>query len=251
MTNEELAIHIADGNRELIGELYQRNYGVLYKLAYRYYTLYSDRCISAGVTLEDMMSECYFAVYTAAKSYAKGKREYKFTSYLKYATLQYFQQMAGTRTEKQRNEPLNSCKSLDVPIEGTEDLTLADTIEDIDAAEKADDLIDSLAYGEVFPEVKRVLADEPEQYDTIYAIYHDNISPSEWARMKGVPLQAIRSQREKAFRELRKEDRSAYLRSLYEDIISSSYRKGGLKAFRNSWTSSVEWAVLQRDNITE
>ena len=248
MTNEELAIHIADGNKELIGELYQRNYGILHKLAYRYYTLYSVRCISAGVTLDDMLNECYFAVYTAAKSYAKGTREFKFVSYLRYATLQYFQQMAGTRTERQRKEPLNSCKSLDVPIEGTEGLTLADTIEDIDAEEKADALIDRLAYGEVFPEVKRVLADEPEQYNTIYAIYHNNISPSEWARMKDVPLQTIRNQREKAFRELRKPSKSKYLRSLYEEIISSSYYMGGLKKFNHTHTSCVEWAVIQIDN---
>lgn len=249
MTNEELAIHIADGNKELIGELYQRNYGVLYKLAYRYYTLYSDRCISAGVTLDDMLNECYFAVYTAAKSYAKGKREYKFVSYLRYATLQYFQQMAGTRTERQRKEPLNSCKSLDVPIEGTEGLTLADTIEDSDAAEKADALIDRLAYGEVFPEVKRVLADEPEQYNTIYAIYHDNISASEWARIQELPLKDIRNQRDKAFRELRKPSKSKYLHSLYKDIISSSYNKGGFNAFKNTHTSSVEWAVMKADEV--
>ena len=247
MTNEELAIHIADGNKELIGELYQRNYGVLYKLAYRYYTLYSDRCISAGVTLDDMMNECYFAVYTAAKSYAKGKREYKFVSYLRYATLQYFQQMAGTRTGRQRKEPLNSCKSLDVPIEGTEGLTLAGTVEDIDAAEKADALIDRLAYGEVFPEVKRILADEPEKYNTIYALYHDNISRSEWARITGVTPQAVRWQREAAFRLLRR-SKSKYLHSLYEEIISSSYYMGGLNKFKHTHTSSVEWAVIQIDS---
>lgn len=62
MTNEELAIHIADGKTNLIGELYQQNRGLLYKHAYRFYVLHSDRCMSAGVTLDDMMNECYFAV---------------------------------------------------------------------------------------------------------------------------------------------------------------------------------------------
>lgn len=248
MTNEELAIRIAEGDRDLIGELYQRNKGLLYKHAHRFYVLHSDRCISAGVTLDDMMNECYFAVYTAARSYAKGKREFKFTSYLRYATLQYFQQMAGTRTERQRKEPLNSCKSLDTPIEGTDGLTLADTVEDTDAAEKADALIDRLAYGEVFPEVKRVLADEPRQYEIIYAMYHDNMSQEEVARLQGVSREAIRQQKVKALRELRKPSKSKYLHSLYEDIIGSSYQRGGLTAFKNTHTSSVEWAVINIDN---
>lgn len=249
MTNEELALHIAEGETDLIGELYQQNRGLLYKYAHRFYVLHSERCTSAGVTLEDMMNECYFAVYNAAKSYAKGTREFKFTSYLRYATLQYFQQMAGTRTERQRKEPLNSCKSLDTPIEGTDGLTLADTVEDIEAAEKADTLIDRLAYAEVFPEVKRILADEPEKYNTVYAIYHDNISASEWARIHDVPLQDIRKQREKAFRELRKPSKSKYLRSLYEDIISSSYQRSGLNKFKHTHTSSVEWAVMKADEV--
>lgn len=248
MTNEELALHIADGNRGLIGELYQQNKGLLYKHAYRFYVLHSERCICAGVTLDDMMNECYFAVYTAAKSYAKGKRKYKFTSYLYYSTLNYFLQMAGIRTERQRKEPLNSCKSLDAPIEGTDGLMLADTIEDIQAAEKADTLIDRLAYSDVFPEVKRILVDEPEKYNTIYAIYHDNISASELSRCKGVTKEAIRQQKQNAFRLLRR-SKSKYLRSLYEDVISSSYQRSGLSAFKNTRTSSVEWAVMKADEV--
>lgn len=219
MTNEELAIHIADGNSELIGELYQKTYGILRKLAYRYYVLYYDRCISAGVTLDDMVSECYFAVYTAARSYAKGKKEFKFNSYLRYATLQYFQQLSGTRTEKQRNEPLNTCKSLDIPIEGTDGLTLADAIEDINAAEKADALIDNVAYSKVFPEVKRVLSDEPQMYDIIYSLYHDKRTVKEVSELQGVSSAVIRQQREKAFRKLRQPGKSEYLSNLYEDII--------------------------------
>lgn len=245
LTNEELAIHIADGSKDLVGELYQRNRGLLYKHAYRFYVLHSDRCISAGVTLDDMLNECYFAVYTAAKSYAKGERQYKFTSYLYYATLLYFQKMAGIRTEKQRREPLNYCKSLDAPIEGADELTLADTVEDTDAAEKADTLIDRLAYSEVFPEVKRILAKEPRQYEIIYAMYHDNISQEEVARLQGVSREAIRQQKVKALRELRKPSKSKYLHSLYEDIICSSYNRGGLTAFKNTHTSSVEWAVMK------
>lgn len=251
MTNEELAIHIADGKTNLIGELYQQNRGLLYKHAYRFYVLHSDRCMSAGVTLDDMMNECYFAVYTAAKSYAKGKREYKFTSYLKYATLQYFQQMAGTRTERQRKEPLNYCKSLDAPIEGTDGLTFADTVEDTDAAEKAEQLIDNLAYSEVFPEVKRILADNPRQYEIIYSMYHDNISQRDLARSYDLSDNAIRQQKEKALRELRKSSKSKYLHSLYEDIICSSYDKGGFNAFKNTHTSSVEWAVIKADETLQ
>lgn len=248
MTNEELALHIADGNRGLIGELYQQNKGLLYKHAYRFYVLHSDRCASAGVTLDDMLNECYFAVYTAAKSYAKGKREYKFTSYLHYSTLNYFLQMAGIRTERQRKEPLNRCKSLDAPIEGTNGLTLADSIEDIEAAENADTLIDRLAYSDVFPEVKRILADEPEKYSTIYAIYHDNISMGAWAKITGVTPEAIRQQKQNAFRLIRR-SKSKYLSSLYEDVISSSYQRSGLSAFKNARTSSVEWAVMKVDEV--
>lgn len=248
MTNEELALHIADGNKDLIGELYQQNKGLLYKYAYRFYILHSERCAGAGITLDDMMNECYFAVYTAAKSYAKGNREYRFTSYLHYSTLQYFQQMAGIRTKQQRKEPLNSCKSLDTSIEDTDGLMLADTVEDIEAAEKTDILIDRLAYSNVFPEVKRILADEPEKYNTVYAIYHDNISMVEWAKITGVTPEAVRQQKQNALRLLRR-SKSKYLRSLYEDVIESSYQRSGLNAFKNTKTSSVEWAVMKIDEV--
>lgn len=100
----------------------------------------------------------------------------------------------------------------------------------------------------MFPEVKRILAEEPEKYNTVYALYHDNISMPEWARITGVTPQAVRWQRENALRLLRR-SKSKYLHSLYEDIVSSSYQRSGLNAFKNTGTSSVEWAVMKADEV--
>lgn len=243
MTNEELAISIADGNKDLIGELYQKNRGLLYKHAKRFYILHSERCASAGVTLDDMMNECYFAVYSAAKAYAKSERKYKFTSFLHYSTLNYFLHMVGMRTERQRKEPLNSCKSLDAPIDGTEDLTLCDTVEDVQETENAERLIDRLVLREVFPEVKKVFENEPQQYELIYAIYHDNIARNKLAEIKGVTAEAIRQQQTRALQQLRKEHKR--FDKFCVDVIDLSLRRGGLETYRNTNTSSVEWAVLR------
>lgn len=246
LSNEELAVLVADGDKNAELELYKQNKGLLYKHAYSFYILNRDRCENAGATIDDMMNESFFAVLSAARYYAKSDRQYKFTTYLRYTVRNCYSELAGLRTHKQQHEPLNSCRSLDEPLnEEEKKLTLADALEDKSESLRAEQLIDSLALADVLPEVERLLKDNPEQYEVIKAVYFDNVSQSELSRIKGVSKESIHQRKVRALRALQKHP--GKLKDIYEDVIGMSYNMGKLSTFKRTRTSSVEWAVLKAD----
>lgn len=62
MTNEELAVRIKDGDTACTEKLWKNLYRLLYKIAAGIYTQKRERCAAAGVTLEDLLQECFFAM---------------------------------------------------------------------------------------------------------------------------------------------------------------------------------------------
>lgn len=75
-TNEELAIRIKNGEKELYTQLWENTYKLLYQKANSFYYSNTELCRSCGVELEDIQQTCYFALCDAVEAY-KTDSEYK------------------------------------------------------------------------------------------------------------------------------------------------------------------------------
>lgn len=139
MTNEQLAVFIKQGgNDELIPILWERIRKIMYIKSDRVYSALESRFARCGVDVWDLKQSCYMAFLKAVEGY-KPDGKSKFTSYLSYPFRNVVGELIGVRTQKQKNEPLNNCRSLDVPLKDDEnEITLADTIEDHNAINAVD-----------------------------------------------------------------------------------------------------------------
>lgn len=249
MTNEELARRIHEGETGLCGALYQQNKGLLAMYCCSYYNRYPERYAHCGVELCDMENECYFALLEAVEIY-HSKPGYKFTTCLRYPLVNRLRTLAGFRLKTKGRDPLNNCESLDKPVDGdSEELYLRDTIPD-EGAEFADGVLHSVACSGVFPAVLRALQDVPAYGDILLMRYRDNMTLETIAAAYGCTGENIRQNIYKAMRTLR-HPQNGELRELYEDIIGATYHMGGLNRFKNTNTSSTEWAALKVLHVEE
>lgn len=78
----------------------------------------------------------------------------------------------------------------------------------------------------------------------------ENKTLKEIGEMDGVTIQAVRTQQDKAMRELRKPSRCQKFRGYYEEyIVAASTHHVGLESFRQSWWSEVERDVIGYGNV--
>lgn len=247
MTNEELAKNIYySGKNELIEDLYNKNYGILYRYAKGFYNGHFKRLTKCGVEMDDMMNEGYFALLYAVKAYCESDTDYRFTAFLKYPLLNRFKMLAGLKTKAETNEPLNNALSLDAPIsEEDSDTALADTIYD-KSSNFEDELLYKIISDEVFKTVKSILSDCPELYNVIYMRFALNMPISKIAERLKITQSDVRSAEQRAFRILRG-SKSKDIKEYFDALIGTSYRLGGFTRFKETHTSSVEWAVMKMD----
>ena len=242
MESEELAIRVAAGKTQFFAQLYENNRGLLYALCNRFYMAHKERCARSGVTLDDLISESFFALHQAACAYARS-RQYRFSAYLSYPLKNRFAAALGWRTKKGAAEPLNACISLDMPVKDGEDASLGELLPD-ESGETEEDIVSRMDQAGVFPAAKNAL--EPLEYDCIERYYKHGQSYGVIARQSGKTYSAVRSINERALRKLR---RSREMLAQREAYIGATYRLGGLGRFKDTGQSCVEWAVMKRENI--
>ena len=145
-TNEALAAQAKAGDREALAALWEQNRGLLRIMFSRLAAACRERMDAAGVTIEDLEQEGYFAVAKAAKLYDPSAGT-KFSTFLFYPVKNAFACAVGLRTERQRQEPLCRCDSLDAPLDAEDDgsATRGDTVPDA-AAEQAFNDADECLY---------------------------------------------------------------------------------------------------------
>lgn len=130
MTNEALALAI-QGGRDLWAELWEQAERFIYQQACTVYNKQRGACQRAGVELDDLLQCGFLALRDAVKAYDP-KTGYKLLSFIQYPLKNHINALLGRRGKA---DPLNESASLDEPIEGAEDLTLADSVEDDNAGE--------------------------------------------------------------------------------------------------------------------
>ena len=138
MTNEDLAIAAQGGDQEALHKLWENVRCLCFMIVHREWErLGSDRCAAAGITLDDLKQEVYFAFLQAVKAF-DFKAGFRFTSYLKFSVKNVFVRACGSARCK-RN-PLNNSISLDVfagnAPDGEENAPLSAIIPDLEAEER-------------------------------------------------------------------------------------------------------------------
>lgn len=128
-TNEELVVLIQEGHNELLSVLWDQTNRLLIMIARRLYCINSNRLKAAGVELEDLIQETYFAMIDAAIAY-KPNGAFKFNSYLKRNIQNRIRSTIG-----RPNDAVLRADSLEKPITGDKDesLTLGEVIPDPDS----------------------------------------------------------------------------------------------------------------------
>ena len=250
MTNEELAKRIQDGETALMPQLWEQVYKLVYHCANGYYNRQKKRCDASGVMIADLIQEGYFAVLDAVKAYDPASG-YKFTAYLNYPLKNRFNEIAGGRGSKK--EPLNYSISLDAPLgEDMDSLTLGDMVADENAETDFEAAEDNIINAQLKAALDDCLATLPkDEQSVITRHYYDGQTLTSIAKQSGNTYNRTLSLREKALKNLRRPANKRRIRSVFEfEIIESiSFHAGGLKKFRNTWTSSVEAAVLRMEAL--
>lgn len=155
MTNEELAQGIKEGDTSLLGPLWERNLGLIYRLSRRYAPNPRER--GTVIDWDDIGQAGFLALLDAVNAYdpASGNR---FTSYLRFSVLRQMGFLFGWR----RKPPFVS--SLDEPIAGEdEELTLEGIIPDPQAAQAFEDAEEGIYLGELREAISGALGRLPER----------------------------------------------------------------------------------------
>lgn len=248
MTNEEIAAAIQHGQSGLIPTLWERVERFAYLKARDYFQAHMSLCVSAGVALEDLQQESYFA-FLAALRYFDPQCGYTFTTFLRFPLRNAFNTLCGMRTEQARREPLNHAASLDTPTGGrAEGLDLLDTIADeatdIETAEEA------IYRQQLHDALENALSTLPEQREKLLRYrFYDGLSYEKAAEKEGLTRDKGRNQIAKGLRELRTGERRRLLEPYRQDIISRHAYHGSFALWRDTGTSSTEYTVLKLEQL--
>ena len=234
-TNEALAAQAKAGDREALAALWEQNRGLLRVMFRRLAAAYRERMDAAGVTLEDLEQEGYFAVAKAAKLYDPSAGT-KFSTFLFYPVKNAFSCAVGLRTERQRQEPLCRCDSLDVPLyaEDNGSATRGDTVPD-DAAEQAFTDADECLYtAQLHSALDDALAllDE-RQAAVLRGRFYEDRTLQSLAVQLGISCERVRQTELKAIRAMRFPRIRCKLDAYRAEILSgSSYHGTGFSAWK-------------------
>ena len=131
MTNEELVMRIASGEKEYVAELWTQVEKFIRWRANRFYLAYEDRCKAMLIDVNDLTQESYFAMVKAVKKF-DASRGTKFTTILDFYLRQSFFSLTKMNYEGWQHNTIYACKHLDAPANAYDDRPLAATISDTD-----------------------------------------------------------------------------------------------------------------------
>lgn len=247
MTNEELAIEIQAGKAEY-GELWEQVYRFVMKQANRYFSLYGGLCAGAGVELDDLFQCGFLALRDAVQAFDPA-RGYTLLTFMKYPLLKHFRQVCGIRTV--RRDPLNSCASLDKPIEEDEGSSLMDFVPDHGASLLMDGVIEREYQAELHNALDAAMdtLDEPKR-EVIRRRYWQGNTLDAIAAGMGISRENVRQEEAGAMRRLRRAECVKLLQPYFDEIrCTNAWRGTGWQAWNNTGASSVERTAEKLDAI--
>jgi len=242
MTNEELAVAIKAGSTDCIYPLWENIQRFVYQQSNRYFVTHYDICTSAGITIDDLIQEAFFALLEAVKAYDPATG-YTFLTYMRYPLQNAYNNTCGIRTAKQRSDALNISCSINEPI-GEDDLTIADTLVDNTATEEMETVVDDNYTKQLRSDLEACLSILPQsQRNVIKAHYFMGLSFDTIGKANGLTAAQCRNREAEGLRKLRYGNNSARLKPYQKEIASYN----AYEFWKTTGGSSVEWEVLKRE----
>ena len=255
MTNEELAVKIQQGERDLIPELWEQ--------VERFVKLLADRRLQrlpagSGLESDDLYDAGYIAFMNAVERF-NVERNASFITLLSMMLKTAFAEAGGYRSRRQQKDPLHHAVSLETPLTGEENYFLEDVIPDDRASAAFEDTERQVYLEQLRNELENALSALPDQQsdiirrrfyngDTLHAISQDMGTTQE--RVRQVENQGLRSMRKpKAAKRL-----YGFLHPDEErriDQRTNFYYHVGSNRFNSTGTSAVEELALRREKLRE
>lgn len=243
-SNEELAVLVQQGDSTAIETLWEAVKKLCYKIAFCFFDYQRAACASAGVALEDVQQESFFAVLDAAKAFDSDKG-WKFSTYLRYPLQNRFNALIGYRWNAQP-KPLNNADSLDKLLNDSDEGggTRGDMILD-PAAEAAFDDAELVEYErQLQVAVQEALALLPPlERDTVHLHYMKGLTLREAGQRLGVSFGCVRRLDKNATKHLRSGQAFTLLKSFAVDY-GRAYNGTGFGAWE--WKGSVEERLTEQ-----
>lgn len=257
--NNMLAQLARQGNSAALTQLWEINRPVIRTMFWRWYSRNQGVAESAGVTLEDLDQESYFAVKEAAEYHNPEKGAF-------LTALQYFVQHRIRKailqgrgryvvTEDGRRvrisvEPLDSAQSLDEPVpwDDAGEVTRADVTPDPAAAQAFEDAEQNSYRQELRAVLDKALSLLPDRQRNVIAWrFYEGLTLQQAAALDGVTKERIRAIEDAALRALRQNQE---LRRFYgEDLLSRAYQGTGFGAWKSG--GSVQERLVERQEERE
>lgn len=257
--NNMLAQLARQGNSAALAQLWEINRPVIRTMFWRWYSRNQGVAESAGVTLEDLDQESYFAVKEAAEYHNPEKGAF-------LTALQYFVQHRIQKailqgrgryvvTEDGRRvrisaEPLDSAQSLDEPVpwDDAGEVTRADVTPDPAAAQAFEDAEQNSYRQELRAVLDKALSLLPDRQRNVIAWrFYEGLTLQQAAALDGVTKERIRAIEDAALRALRQ---NRELRRFYgEDLLSRAYQGTGFGAWKSG--GSVQERLVERQEEKE
>lgn len=257
--NNMLAQLARQGNSAALTQLWEINRPVIRTMFWRWYSRNQGVAESAGVTLEDLDQESYFAVKEAAEYHNPEKGAF-------LTALQYFVQHRIQKailqgrgryvvTEDGRRvrvsaEPLDRAQSLDEPVPWDDDgeVTRADVTPDPAAAQAFEDVEHDSYRQELRAVLDKALSLLPDRQRNVIAWrFYEGLTLQQAAALDGVTKERIRAIEDAALRALRQNQE---LRRFYgEDLLSRAYQGTGFGAWKSG--GSVQERLVERQEERE
>ena len=257
--NNMLAQLARQGNSAALTQLWEINRPVIRTMFWRWYSRNQGVAESAGVTLEDLDQESYFAVKEAAEYHNPEKGAF-------LTALQYFVQHRIQKailqgrgryvvTEDGRRvrvsaEPLDSAQSLDEPVpwDDAGEVTRADVTPDPAAAQAFEDAERNSYRQELRAVLDKALSLLPDRQRNVIAWrFYEGLTLQQAAALDGVTKERIRAIEDAALRALRQNQE---LRRFYgEDLLSRAYQGTGFGAWKSG--GSVQERIVERQEERE
>lgn len=248
MTNENLVELIQDGEAEMIPVLWEQTEKFFSLKAKKWFFKYPDMCRRAGVDLDDLMQEAYFA-FTDAIRYYKREEGFTFLTYTKYPLLARFNYLLGLRYEAQSHLPLNGYVDIEKPL-GDGDVKLLDAIPDPSAAaafKSLEDRLDSEILRRDLEECIDRL--KPAYAQAIRMRFFQGHTLESAAEKLGCSPNMVKSREADGLRGLRRGQNAIRLKKYRDDIIERGSRSTGFSIWERTRTSCVEYAVIRLEEL--
>lgn len=237
MSNEEMAIRIQAGERELLGPLWEQNSGLLYRLARRYEGLGRLH----GLEYDDLMQCAFLALSRAVEGFQEAKG-YKLTAYLPHSmrlVLREYTNIDG-RGSMPETVSLNAPVGEDGRTDAADAAELGDLVPDPAAGQAFEDAEERAYIQQLHDDLEGCLDQiDPEPAQVIRGKYWDGVAvppPQKKAEAKGM-------------RQLRRPTVRCRLNQYREEILSHHWFHGNFSSFVHAQASSVELAAEKLERL--